>query len=241
MVRTSFWLSVILGIGIFPLQAQQTLINLPSVELTPAGRLFVLHETQLRFWRPDPYWVTSHFLVYGLSSKFELGVTLYDWGFPVQTHSAIAMGYKHTQAILLRGGEVWEPKYTVGQMLILSGTGKGAGLWSYLMGSFRLPEIQARITIGATFTPNALFGGTEEEDFFGTHPIPLIASVELPIIDELDVVVEWFSGDDHEFAYLTPGFVYHKGSWVFVLSYKIANNEEERDANSFVLEAGYYF
>lgn len=218
--------------------AQQTLINLPSADITPRKRLFVLHETQARLWDPHPYWATSNFLVYGLSSTVELGATLYEVGFPMPEFSTLAMGYKWSQPILRKSLPRWHLRTVLGQMITFSLRGHGKGLWTYSMGSVQIPDFKTRIAAGITFGPRALFGGEAPAELLGINTVAFIGSAEQPVTDWLDLVVEWFSGEGHEFAYLIPGVVLHAGDWTFVLGYKIANSEEEEETESLVMEVG---
>ncbi|MFY7950297.1 MAG: hypothetical protein ACOVRP_13875, partial [Gemmatimonas sp.] len=48
-----------------PIYAQQTVINAPSVDQTPKGRVFALHESQVRTWGDTSFWQTTHFVTYG--------------------------------------------------------------------------------------------------------------------------------------------------------------------------------
>ncbi|MCS7161954.1 MAG: hypothetical protein NZ958_01315 [Bacteroidia bacterium] len=220
--------------------AQQTLINLPSVEVTPRKRFFILHETQLRFWRPAPYWVTSHFFVYGLSRDIEVGITFYDFGFPAQHYSTIATGYKFSRLLFTRSslGKL-EFRWTLGQMVTTSVTAKGVGVWTYSMLSARLPLLRTRLSAGGSAGPRPLFGEPEERlGFLNLSTIDFVASLEQPLTKDWQFVVEWFSGNRHEFAYVVVGFIFQKGDFTSVIAYKIANNPALWDTNGFVLEAG---
>ncbi|MCX8112906.1 MAG: hypothetical protein N3E49_06925 [Bacteroidia bacterium] len=217
---------------------QQTLINLPSPDVTPRKKLFLLHETQARPWSPEPYWATSNFIVYGLSSNVELGITLYELGVPKQEFSAVAMGYKWSQPLFRGPLSRWNLRTVLGQMLTFSLHGHGKGLWTYLMGSLQVPMTKTRLSAGVTFGPRALFGGDNPSGPLGVNTIAFIGSAEQPVTEWLDVVVEWFSGEGHEFAYATPGLVIHVGNWTFVVGYKFANSEEEEHTESLIVEVG---
>lgn len=226
-----FWGSIAL--------AQQTLVNLPSVEITEPKRIFVLHESQTRFWRPKPHWVTTHFFVYGLSRKVELGVTLHDIGIPQQAYRSLAIGYKRTEGIFEKELPELELKWTLGQMLIISLSDQLPGLWSYALGSLRIPYLRTRLAAGVNAGPPALFGKTGYKYPLGLSTIDFIGSIEQPIGDHINLIVEWFSGRHHEFASLIPGLIVNWEDWTFVLGCRIPNDIEE--GISLVTEVGHTF
>ncbi|MDW8135069.1 MAG: hypothetical protein RMJ66_08405, partial [Bacteroidia bacterium] len=219
--------------------AQQTLINLPSVEITHAKRIFVLHESQIRFWKPKPHWVTTHFLVYGLSRKVELGVTLHDIGIPQQPYRSLAIGYKLTEDLFERELSELELKWTLGQMLIVSLSSERPGLWTYALGSMRIPYLRTRLAAGVNVGPPALFGETGRKYPLGMSTIDFIGSIEQPIGEHINFIVEWFSSRHHEFASLIPGLIVNWEDWTFVLGCRIPNDTEE--GISLVTEVGHTF
>lgn len=223
------------------LQAQQTIVNLPSADQTPEGRLFFLHESQVRAWDPQPYWATTNFLVYGLTGSIELCLTQYQLGVPRQPYGAVAAGYKGTRQFLRRVAPQWELKLTGGQMFALSTTGKGFGVWSYAIGSFVLPYLHTRLAGGISLGPRVIFGTLDGTHWLGVSTVHFIGSVEQPVTKSLKLVAEWFSGQNHEFAYFVPGINYHVEDWIFVLAYKIANDEDSHYSNGLIIEVGYFF
>ncbi len=76
------------------LGAQQTVINAPSVDQTPKGRVFALHESQLRAWGDTSFWQTTHFVTYGLTPQLELAVTAYNIGTPLKRQATLGVGWK---------------------------------------------------------------------------------------------------------------------------------------------------
>jgi hypothetical protein len=61
-------------------QAQQAIVNMPSADITPAGKHFVMHETQMRSWNPGRYWYGTNFYCYGVGRDTELTVTNWNTG-----------------------------------------------------------------------------------------------------------------------------------------------------------------
>jgi hypothetical protein len=195
------------------LPGQQTIINVPSVDQTPRGRFFALHETQLRTWNPKPYWVSTNFLTYGLTDRIELAATIYNIGVPNKPYQAVALGWKTAQPVLRSQLPGWEITVGAGQMLPVSLTGKGDGLWNYAQVAWRLPVVRTRLMAG-------LSNGTR--NLFGKRTTHMIASFEQPLAGHWNLLGEWWSGT-HDFADFVPGLNYHWGTNVVIVGYKVSN------------------
>ena len=61
-----------------PVAAQQTIVNVPSDNVTPRGQHFYLHESQLLWNRGRGGYNTTNFYTYGLTDRTELAVTQYN-------------------------------------------------------------------------------------------------------------------------------------------------------------------
>jgi hypothetical protein len=225
--------------------AQQTIINVPSVDQTKKGRFFYLHESQLRDWGGNRYWQTTNFFTYGVTERFELALTAYNIGTPVKANQAVAVGWKTAQPVLARSLPKWEIRLGAGQMLPINLRGQGVGLWSYGQASVRLPATRTRVMAGVSRGPNQLFGRDT------THAI---ASVEQPldalgraiggpvgdVVGHTAIVAEWFSGR-HEFGDFVPGLNWHDDNgWVVILGYKFSNAPGRAD-DGIILEIGKTF
>lgn len=211
-----------------PAAAQQTIINVPSVDQTKDGRFFVLHESQVRDWDGHSYWLTTNFLTYGVTERFEVAATLYNVGTPAQTNRALGLGWKTAQPILAHTLPDWELKLGAGQMLPINLAGQGAGLWSYGQASFRLPGVGLRLTGGISHGPRQLFGQNTTH-FIGSYELPLqglgdaIGGPVGRVVADMALLGEWWSGN-HEFADFVPGLNWHnKDGWVVILGYKFSN------------------
>ena len=195
------------------LPGQQTIINVPSVDQTPRGRFFALHETQLRTWNPKPYWVSTNFPTYSLTDRIELAATIYNIGVPNKPYQAVALGWKTAQPVLRSQLPGWEITVGAGQMLPVSLTGKGDGLWNYAQVAWRLPVVRTRLMAG-------LSNGTR--NLFGKRTTHMIASFEQPLAGHWNLLGEWWSGT-HDFADFVPGLNYHWGTNVVIVGYKVSN------------------
>lgn len=224
-----------------PAAAQQTIINVPSVDQTPKGRWFFLHESQVRAWDlnaaagREKFWVTTNFLTYGLTKHVELALTTYNIGTPSKVNSAVGLGWKTAFGIpgLADRFPAWEPKVGFGQMLPVSirddaflardGIDRRVGLWSYAQAAVRLPGARTRLMAGVSNGPRNLFKQNT------TH---LITSWEQPLgvlpgslgraLEHVNFLGEWWSGN-HDFADFVPGLNYHHNDLVVIVGYKIPN------------------
>lgn len=206
-------LSLALALAPAGAAAQQTIINVPSVDQTPRGRFFALHETQLRSWEPKPYWVSTNFLTYGLTDRVELAATVYNVGVPSKPYQAVALGWKTAQPLFRKALPRWEITVGAGQMLPVSLTGKGDGLWNYAQVAWRLPVARTRLMAGIS-------DGTR--NLFGQRTTHFIGSFEQPLAGHWNLLGEWWSGT-HDFADFVPGLNYHWGTNVVIVGYKFSN------------------
>lgn len=229
-------------LALAPLGAQQTVINAPSVDQTPRGKVFALHESQLRAWGDTSFWQTTHFVTYGVTQHLELAVTAYNIGTPLKRVATLGVGWKGAVGIpgLASRAPRWEPRVGAGQMVALPLRGERVGVWSYLHSSVRLPVLRTRLTGGISDGPPGMFG-TATTHFVGSFEQPLAA---LPgalghALHDVTLLGEWWSGQ-HEFADFVPGFNWHRGKSVVIVGYKFTNAPGTR-GDGVVLEFGRVF
>ena len=224
--------------------AQQTIINVPSVDQTKQGRFFYLHESQVRDWGGNSFWQTTNFLTYGLTERFEVALTTYNIGTPRVANSAVALGWKTAQPILRKQLPQWEPTLGAGQMYPLSIRGQGLGVWSYGQGAFRLPGTRTRLMGGVSHGPALLFG-QRTTHFIGSYEQPLEALGRRlggrvgDAVGHMSLIGEWWSGT-HEFADFVPGINYHTKSLVVIVGYKFSN-KPGTGTDGIILEIGRTF
>lgn len=222
--------------------SQQTVINAPSVDQTPVGRVFALHESQVRAWGDTSYWQTTHFVTYGVTRHLELAVTAYNIGTPLKRLAALGVGWKGAVEIpgLATRARTWEPKVGAGQMVAVPLRGERLGVWSYLQASARVPRLRTRLMAGVSDGPPAMFGKATTH-FMGSFEQPLAA---LPgrlghALHDVTLLGEWWAGQ-HEFADFVPGFNWHRGKTVVIVGYKLANAPGTR-GDGIVFEIGRTF
>lgn len=210
------------------LSAQQAIINLPSADITPEGKHFLMNESFI-----DPgVWNSVNFYTYGVTEGTEFAVTLYDLGKPARDSLAAAIGYK-SQFDLAADNQVFRDlKVTHGLMLPVNLRGQGVGVSGYAHLSGRLQATDTRLTAG-------IAAGTSQ--LFGRPTVCAIVGIEQPLTSEVQLIAEWYSGN-HEFANLITGVVYHnhEHDFVIVAGYKFPNNYNTTK-NGIVIEFGGFF
>ena len=221
---------------------QQTVINAPSIDQTPQGRVFALHESQIRAWQDTSYWQTTHFVTYGVTRHLEFAATAYNIGTPLKRLAALGVGWKGAVDVpsLSARAPRWELKVGAGQMLALPLRGERVGLWSYAQASARVPRVRTRLTAGISDGPPAVFGQATTH-FVGSFEQPLSA---LPgrlgrALHDVTLLGEWWAGR-HEFGDFVPGLNWHHGKSVVILGYKLTNKPGTR-GDGIVLEFGRTF
>lgn len=212
--------------------SQQAIVNLPSADITPKGKHFLMHETQWRPQRPGRYWYATNFYCYGLGKNTELAVTTYNSGTPQAPNENIGVGFKTAIPLWSKTHPNLELKWTFGQMLTYNLRGKGLGGFTYSHGSVVLPKIHTRLTAGVSFGTQNLFKKTT------VHPI---AAFEQPLIKHrLYLLGEWFYGR-HDFGFFTPGVLFHPAkNHIIVVAYKLPNHPSN-GKSGLVIEYGFFF
>lgn len=195
--------------------AQQAIVNLPSADITPQGRHFLMHETQARPQNPGRNWYGTNFYAYGVGKNTELAVTMYNFGTPRAANEAVGVGFKTAVPLFENRLPKLELKWTFGQMTIFNTRAQGVGVFGYTHGSVVLPKVKTRITGGVS-------AGTVE--LFKRNTVHPVAGWEQPIIPhKLYFIGEWFAGR-HDFGFVSNGVLWHpKKDHVIVLAYKIPN------------------
>lgn len=226
-----------------PTCAQQTIVNVPSVDQTAKGHFFYLHESQVRDWGGNSFWQTTNFFTYGVTDRLEVAMTVYNVGTPAAINSAVGLGWKTAQPVLRERLPSLELTVGAGQMVQISYTGQGTGVWSYGQAAFRVPVLRTRLMGGISSGPRQVFGVRS------THAI---ASFEqpldgvavrfgrlAPIVSNMAIVGEWWSGR-HELADFVIGANYHTKPLVVVVGYKLSNKPGSR-TDGVILEIGRKF
>ncbi len=217
----------------FSVFAQPAIVNMPSADITPKGKNFFMHETQVRAWNPKPYWYGTHFYTRGIGYATELAVTSYNLGSPAVPNFNTGIGFKSSPQIFKKQLPNRELKLTVGQMAVMNHRGGGLGSFSYSHLSFKLPKLDGRVTAGGWHGTRQLFKRNTGNFLFG-YEQPIGKSHKLYWVNE------WFAGR-HDFGFFITGFLYHPNKRdIFVVAYKIPN-VLDNGRHGLVVEYGFFF
>jgi hypothetical protein len=218
---------------LMPVRGQQAIVNMPSADTTPAGKNFVMHETQWRQWKPGRYWYGTNFYCRGIGHATELTVTNWNAGGPATPNFATGVGFKSSPQLFAKRWNKREIKLTVGQKLIMSHRAQGLGSFTYGHLSLRVPGLNTRLTGGG-------WGGTRQ--LFKKNTGNVLAGLEQPLDKKGHYVWvnEWFRGR-HDFGFYITGLLYHPTKkQIIVAAYKFANHPSN-GKNGVVLEYGFFF
>jgi hypothetical protein len=213
-----------------PVAGQQAIINLPSADITPKGRHFLMHESALKYRSPNDDWATTHFYTYGLGGRTEFTTTMYNLERPATRNLSVGFGLKTAQPLLGKRGEAHELLLTAGHMLPVSLQGAGVGRYTYGHLSGRLPKLKTRLSAG---------GGYGTRQVFDRDVAVGLIGVEQPVTHHLQLVAEWITGD-HAKGFVVPGLLYHRSDWILVAGYKFPNTQRTI-GRGLIFEVGRFF
>lgn len=200
--------------------AQQTVFNVPSADVTPKGHLFLQQEGQFTPWGDKPFFNGTTYTAVGIGHNTEIDATLFNVGSPATQNITLGTGFK--SAIPIPGLKEKFPerefKFTIGSEMLFSLEGQGVGNWTYGHLSGRVPKINTRLTAGLSY-------GTRQ--VFGENTFAFIAAVEQPVTKKLNIIADWYSGDEHWAGYLITGFSYAlpKNTTIYA-GYQIPNHPQ---------------
>ncbi len=207
-----------------PAAAQQTLFNVPSADVLPAGRLY-LEEDDL--WRPgrlEDTYLTLRAVV-GLGSAVEAGVNL--GGLAAEGRSVpnatLALKWQpfHTRRWSLTAG--------IHGLFFLRGGVDGSPSGHAYAHAAWTPVDGMRITAGVWYaTPGYADIGVAKG---------VLAGFEQHLSPTLVVQADWYSGRNG-LGYFTPGFAWTIGQWVVYGGYSIKNAGSQE--NAALIEVGKY-
>lgn len=214
--------------------AQQTVFNVPSADVTEKGAVFLQHESQFRPYNPDSFWLGTHYSAYGIGHNTELDATLFNVSAPDSHNISLGLGFKSAIPIskLNERYPQQEFKFTVGSEVLIGLQGNGVGNWTYTHLSGRLPKTRTRLTAGIS-------AGTKQ--VFGKNTFCYIMAVEQPVTERLNIIADWYSGNENYAGFLIAGISYKlPKNTALYLGYQIPN-AEMNGKTGFVIEVSKIF
>ncbi len=196
--------------------AQQTIFNVPSADVTPQDQVYLEHESQFKPWRPNAFWLGTHYTAYGIGHHTEIDATLSNVSAPTSGNIVLGIGFKSNIPLLAKRLPQRNLKLTIGNITPISLQGQGVGDWSYAHLSGRLPKLNTRLTAGVS-------AGTKQ--LFGRNTVGFIGGYEQPVTPRFSLIGDWFSGT-HSNGYFIPGFSYVlRGTTTLFVGYQIPNTK----------------
>ncbi len=211
---------------------QQTIFNVPSADITPKGMTYLETEGQFRASGPGSYYYSSNFFARGLGGNTELDTSLYGLSSPRSGNVTMGVGFKTAFPLFAKRYAAEAFQLTVGEQVLLSAQGEGAGYWAYAHLSGKVPHTGTRLTAG-------LSRGTKQ--LFGVDTTVVIAGFEQPLTPQLNIISDWYSGAN-SLGFSTTGF-----SWTFskvgtfYLGYQIPNNSSAAGRSGITSELSFQF
>lgn len=214
--------------------AQQTVFNVPSADVTEKGHVFVQEEGQFRGWNPDAFFQSTTYTSLGIGHNTDLDATLFNVGAPATQNISLGLGFK--SAIPIPGLKEKFPKrefkFTFGSEMLLGLEGNGVGNWSYAHLSGRVPKANTRLTAGVSY------GGRQ---VFAVNTFSFIGAVEQPITKKLTLLADWYSGTEHFAGFLIVGGSYALPHNTTIYAGYQLPNSERNGASGFVVELAKVF
>lgn len=221
-------------LNIAPSHAQQTVFNVPSADVTEKGHIFLQQEAQFRGWDTNAFFNGTTYSAVGIGHNTEIDATLFNVGAPASHNISLGVGFKSAMPIagLKEKFPEREFKLTVGSDILFGLDGNGIGNWTYAHLSGRVPKLNTRLTAGMSY-------GTKQ--IFGQETTAFIAAVEQPITKKINLIGDWYSGNEHWAGYLIVGASYAlpKKTTIYA-GYQIPNSPQV-GASGFVIEVAKIF
>lgn len=212
-------------------QAQQTIFNVPSADVTEKNKNFLQHESQFRTKDPDQFINTTNYFARGIGSNTELDATLFNLGSPASKNASLGLGFKSVLPIHGDAIKNYQPKIIIGSQIPFSLQGNGVGHWIYSAGSVTLPQTNSRFTAGIS-------SGTRQ--IFAKNVNCFIGGFEQKITQDLTFINDWYSGN-HAAGVFASGFS-HPIPYDLMLfaGYQIPNSKKA-GRNALVIEIAKIF
>ncbi len=214
--------------------AMQTVINVPSADVTEKGHVSLQQEAQFRAWGEDAFFTGTTYGAIGIGHNTELSIDLFNVSAPASHNISMGVGFKSAMPIagLKEKFPEREFKFTVGSEVLIGLEGNGVGNWTYAHLSGRVPKLNTRISAGASY-------GTRQ--VFGVNNVCFIGTIEQPVTKKLTLLTEWFSGNEHFVGFLIPGFSYAlpKNTTIYA-GYQIPNTPQN-GTSGFIIQLAKIF
>ncbi len=206
--------------------AQQTIFNVPSADVTVKGIYYTESEAQFRSWNPHKIFLFTQYNNLGIGHNTDIEATLYQNRIEEANRITMGWGFKSFLPIKKDLYPKRDFKWVLGSQILTDFKGLGTGNWTYSHLSGRLPVYNTRITSGLSF-------GTRQ--LFGRRVLSFIAGIEHPVTDHFSIIADWFSGT-HSNGFFIPGFQYSFSRYSKIMIGFRVRNSAGSGSSGFVIE-----
>lgn len=212
--------------------AQQTIFNVPSADITKKDQIYLQHESQFRVNEKGRFINATNYATYGVGYNTELNLTQFNLSSPVSKNVSVGLGFKSSYLLAVgNSASLYQPKIIFGSMVPFSLQNNGIGNWSYVQGSFYLPQTKTRLSGGMS-------AGTKQ--IFGRRANCFMGGFEQKVSENFSLISDWYSGN-HALGIFATGFSYaFPRDYIFFGGYQIPNSRKV-GYNSVVIEIGKTF
>ena len=81
--------------------AQQTIFNVPSADVTEKGHIFLQGEGQFKAWGDDAFFNGTGYSAYGVGHNTEATLTLFNVSAPASHNISLGVGFKSAMPIII--------------------------------------------------------------------------------------------------------------------------------------------
>jgi hypothetical protein len=209
--------------------AQQTIFNVPSVEITQKNKTFLQHESQFRGENHGEFYNSANYFAHGIGNNTEIDVTQFNLSSPASQNISIGVGAK--TVFELDKENPYQHKIMFGAMLPISLQGNGVGHWLYGAYSITLPQTNTRFTAGFS-------SGTKQ--MFSKNVNAFMGGIEQKITDKFSLIGDWYSGNQ-SWGLAAVGFSYALPKDFTIYAGRQITNSKRIARNSYVIEIATIF
>lgn len=214
------------------LKSQSLIVGIPSADVAEKNHLEITHESQWNFVENPQKWNSFNFACYGLGNGLELTTTLNNLNNEGSNNLALGVGGKKVFN-LFKNNDAKERKFIFGSNLLYSTVKSNFGIWSYALYSTRIPNLKTRLTGGFSYGGFHTFGYNVTKinnvsNLTPNNKFVFLGGLEQPLFKNVSFICDWYSGQ-HDLAAFIPAMQFDIGHNVFILGYKLPNNNIAAD------------
>jgi hypothetical protein len=208
--------------------AQMTILNVPSADVAKKGGYFFEHESQFRTKENGRFYNATHYLTAGIGANTELSATYFNLGDQAKDGDTLATGFKSAIPIPINEQyQKYRPTLIIGSNLVSTLHHDSFGNWSYLGSAVTIPQSKTRLTAGISYATQELYG-LEATRFMG--------GFEQQLTTNLSYIGDWFSGNSNSLGVFASGLSYQFPNELIAIAGWQFSNSKRIAQNGFIVE-----